>query len=349
MIRRPGSRQAPAARPTRPSALRPGARPGGGVRRTRSVRRASAGLTPVRAGALLAVLAGAAAVYGLASSDAFTARRTTVTGATWTSEERDPRGARDPGRHQRLHHPDGRPGAAPGADPGAQRGHGLGRPARRGAGGGRRAPGAAGLADRLAPVPRRRRGPPVRGARRRRSRGDRRPAGGERRAPGLDGARRRLDAGPGDPGRRPPARLAPAGRRRQRRPQPRPAPGRPERLHDAHPAGVVDGDLRLLHADAADDGPDPGPGQAPAQPPRRPRGHRAAGDPGRRPQRDLRAQGDARADDSAQARARHPSRRRRPSPPRRPGRPRPRRRRRARPRDDPGARPPDRRRPAIVW
>ena len=52
------------------------------------MRRASAGLTPVRAGALLAVLAGAAAIYGLASSDAFTARRTTVTGATWTSEER---------------------------------------------------------------------------------------------------------------------------------------------------------------------------------------------------------------------------------------------------------------------
>jgi cell division septal protein FtsQ len=88
MIRRPGSRQAPAARPTRPYALRPGARPGGGIRRTRSVRRASAGLTPVRAGALLAALAGAAAVYGLASSDAFTAQRTTVTGATWTSEAR---------------------------------------------------------------------------------------------------------------------------------------------------------------------------------------------------------------------------------------------------------------------
>jgi hypothetical protein len=52
------------------------------------VRRASAGLTPVRAGALLAVLAGAAALYGLASSDAFTARRTTVVGATWTGEER---------------------------------------------------------------------------------------------------------------------------------------------------------------------------------------------------------------------------------------------------------------------
>lgn len=88
MIRRSGGRGAPAARPVRPAALRPGARPGGGVRRTRSVRRASAGLTPVRAGALLAILAGTAAVYGLASSDAFVAHRTTVTGATWTSEAR---------------------------------------------------------------------------------------------------------------------------------------------------------------------------------------------------------------------------------------------------------------------
>lgn len=87
MIRRPG-RQGPAVRPLRPAVLRPGARPGGGVRRTRPVRRASAGVTPVRAGALLAILAGVAAIYGLASSDAFTAHRTTITGATWTSEER---------------------------------------------------------------------------------------------------------------------------------------------------------------------------------------------------------------------------------------------------------------------
>jgi cell division septal protein FtsQ len=58
------------------------------VRRTPSVRRASAGLTPVRAGALLAMLAGVAAIYGLASSEAFMVRRTTVTGASWTSEQR---------------------------------------------------------------------------------------------------------------------------------------------------------------------------------------------------------------------------------------------------------------------
>jgi len=57
------------------------------MRRTRSIRRASAGLTPVRAGALLAMLAAAAVIYGLASSDAFAARQTTITGTTWTSEE----------------------------------------------------------------------------------------------------------------------------------------------------------------------------------------------------------------------------------------------------------------------
>ena len=86
MIRRSSGRGAPLGRQTRPAALRPGARPGGGVRRTRPVRRASAGLTPVRAGALLAILAAAAGIYGLASSGAFALRHTTITGATWTPE-----------------------------------------------------------------------------------------------------------------------------------------------------------------------------------------------------------------------------------------------------------------------
>lgn len=85
MPRLPGRRAAPAARPVRPFALRPGVRPGGGVRRTRPVRRASAGLTPVRAGALLVALASAAAIYGLASSSAFAVARTTVTGTAWTT------------------------------------------------------------------------------------------------------------------------------------------------------------------------------------------------------------------------------------------------------------------------
>ena len=79
-----GRRGSPAARPSRPSAVRPGVRRGGG-RRTRPVLRASAGITPVRAGALLVLLAGLAGLYGLAASSAFTARRMEVTGATWTS------------------------------------------------------------------------------------------------------------------------------------------------------------------------------------------------------------------------------------------------------------------------
>jgi cell division septal protein FtsQ len=85
-------RPSPAARPGgkaagRPAALRPGARPGGYGRRTKPVRRASAGLAPVRAGAALVLIASIAAIYGLASSDAFAAARTTVEGATWTSTE----------------------------------------------------------------------------------------------------------------------------------------------------------------------------------------------------------------------------------------------------------------------
>jgi len=70
-----------------PSALRPGARPGGGVRRTRPVRRASAGLTPTRAGALLALLLGLAGLYGVVASGAFTVRHVEVTGLTWTGRD----------------------------------------------------------------------------------------------------------------------------------------------------------------------------------------------------------------------------------------------------------------------
>lgn len=73
-------------RAPRPAALRPGARPAGHARRTKPVRRASAGLTPTRAAALLALLGLAGATYGLSASDAFAARRIDVAGATWTGE-----------------------------------------------------------------------------------------------------------------------------------------------------------------------------------------------------------------------------------------------------------------------
>lgn len=85
--RQPANRRPVGARPVTPSALRPGARPGGGVRRTKPVKRRSAGLTPVRAGAALALLAAIGGLYGAIASDLFSARTTTVTGNTWTSEE----------------------------------------------------------------------------------------------------------------------------------------------------------------------------------------------------------------------------------------------------------------------
>jgi cell division septal protein FtsQ len=50
------------------------------------VRRSSAGLTPTRAGALLVILAAVAGLYGVASSDAFSARHTEISGATWSGE-----------------------------------------------------------------------------------------------------------------------------------------------------------------------------------------------------------------------------------------------------------------------
>ena len=51
------------------------------------MRRASAGLTPVRAGALLALLAAIAALYGVATTEAFAVKRTTIEGAAWTPRE----------------------------------------------------------------------------------------------------------------------------------------------------------------------------------------------------------------------------------------------------------------------
>jgi cell division septal protein FtsQ len=51
------------------------------------VRRRSAGLTPTRAGALLALIAAIAGMYGAASSDAFAVRSTVVTGTHWTPED----------------------------------------------------------------------------------------------------------------------------------------------------------------------------------------------------------------------------------------------------------------------
>ncbi len=50
------------------------------------MRRASAGLTPVRAGALLALIAAIAGLYGVATTGAFAVQRTSIEGITWTPE-----------------------------------------------------------------------------------------------------------------------------------------------------------------------------------------------------------------------------------------------------------------------
>ena len=81
-----GKRGQPAARPVRPAAARPAIRRGSG-RRTRPIRRVSAGFTPVRSAALLVLLAALAGLYGLSASSAFSARKIAVTGASWTPQD----------------------------------------------------------------------------------------------------------------------------------------------------------------------------------------------------------------------------------------------------------------------
>jgi hypothetical protein len=66
---------------------RPAARRASGhARRTRPVRRASAGLSPVRAGAALVMLLTAAAMYGLTASAAFGFARLELSGVSYTDE-----------------------------------------------------------------------------------------------------------------------------------------------------------------------------------------------------------------------------------------------------------------------
>ena len=79
MTQRSPVRRAPPARPTtrKPHTESP-------IRRTRTVRRASAGLSPVRAGALLAMLLSAGAVYGVANASTFSFGDLVVEGATFT-------------------------------------------------------------------------------------------------------------------------------------------------------------------------------------------------------------------------------------------------------------------------
>lgn len=96
MTDRPPIRRRPAARPTgrRPTAAAP-------LRRTRSVRRASAGLSPIRAGALLAMLLCAAGIYGVASASAFGYGDLAIEGAVFTAAD-DVAGAIDTGDGENL-------------------------------------------------------------------------------------------------------------------------------------------------------------------------------------------------------------------------------------------------------
>jgi hypothetical protein len=79
MTQRSPVRRAPPARPTtrKPHTESP-------IRRTRTVRRASAGLSPIRAGALLAMLLSAGAVYGVANASTFSFGHLVLEGATFT-------------------------------------------------------------------------------------------------------------------------------------------------------------------------------------------------------------------------------------------------------------------------
>jgi membrane-associated protease RseP (regulator of RpoE activity) len=79
MTQRSPVRRAPPARPAtrKPHTESP-------IRRTRTVRRASAGLSPIRAGALLAMLLAATAVYGVANSSAFVFEDLRLEGAAFT-------------------------------------------------------------------------------------------------------------------------------------------------------------------------------------------------------------------------------------------------------------------------
>ena len=79
MTQRSPVRRAPPARPTtrKPHTESP-------IRRTRTVRRASAGLSPIRAGALLAMLVAASAIYGVANASTFSFGHLVLEGATFT-------------------------------------------------------------------------------------------------------------------------------------------------------------------------------------------------------------------------------------------------------------------------
>ena len=85
-FRRSRTTRPTALKAPRPAVFRPGTGAMGAGRRTRPIRRASAGITAPRASALLVMLLAAAAFYGATASSAFATRAIDVEGATWTSD-----------------------------------------------------------------------------------------------------------------------------------------------------------------------------------------------------------------------------------------------------------------------
>ena len=83
---------------SRPPTRAVGAAP---MRRTRPVKRASAGLSPVRAGAVLAMLLSAFAIYGVGASPAFDFADLRIEGATYTDPEAVQRSV-EPARGENL-------------------------------------------------------------------------------------------------------------------------------------------------------------------------------------------------------------------------------------------------------
>ena len=220
---------------------------------------------------------------------------TEVSGATWTSRGRGPRGARHPRRPEPVH---------AGHDRALESGW-RALPAIRGASSRVALPDEVrvDVAERVAllawqvgarPLPRRRGRDAVRGARRRaRPRPRRRCPWSTTSAPTRRPSPWAVDARPGHPRRR-----ARGSARCARPTSAAAAPALEIQLDDAH-------GLLAAHADPVGWSAvfgfytptlrttdlDPGPGPAAAQPARGPRGRRAAGDPRRRPQRHLRAAG----------------------------------------------------------
>ena len=287
MARRPVGRPvAPGIATRPPSALRRGARPGGGIRRTPKVRRRSAGLTPVRAGALLALLVALTGLYGATRSDAFTVRRTAITGAAWTSEE---------ALRSALAIPAGQNLFTLGTRELERRL--VAMPGIRGASVSVVLPDEVrvAVAERV-PLLAWKVGDlrylvdedgylfaRVEGSVARTGRGAPRH---RRQPPRGRGPRPWVHAGPGGPRCRPAPGLAQARGPRHGRHAPRHPRRRRGRLrHEGRPGRLV-GNLRLLHADASDHRADPGPGPPVAQLARAGGGgHGRQGDPGRRPER----------------------------------------------------------------